>query len=80
MYVAQENVMLDHPSEPLQHPMIDELFDGFDVAVGAYRPNAALLSRYDANAVDNDADAAEPVEPASTEDTVPERIGKRAFE
>eukprot|EP00966_Prymnesium_polylepis_P086007 1990570-Prymnesium_polylepis.2 len=47
-YVAQEHVMPDTPSEPLQHPMIDELFSGFDAAAGAYSPNAALRSRYPA--------------------------------
>ena len=42
MYVAQENVVLDTPSEPLLHPLINEMFSDFDVARGRFNPSDAL--------------------------------------
>ena len=35
-YVAQENVVPDTPSEPIQHPLADEIFDHFDAGRGVY--------------------------------------------
>ena len=45
-YVAQENILADTPSEPLQHPMTDEMFDHFDSGEGRFVPNALLRSQY----------------------------------
>mmetsp|Transcript_21784 Transcript_21784/g.54290 ORF Transcript_21784/g.54290 Transcript_21784/m.54290 type:complete len:429 (-) Transcript_21784:320-1606(-) len=45
-YVAQENIMRDTPSEPLQHPMIAELFAGFDSSTGSFQPKEALQDRF----------------------------------
>ena len=45
-YVAQENIMLDTPSEPVQHPMINEMFDDFDAPNGRFVPNSLLRSQY----------------------------------
>ena len=42
MYVAQENIVLDTPSEPLLHPLINEMFSDFDVERGQFNPNPAL--------------------------------------
>mmetsp|Transcript_43476 Transcript_43476/g.90698 ORF Transcript_43476/g.90698 Transcript_43476/m.90698 type:complete len:460 (-) Transcript_43476:346-1725(-) len=43
MYVAQENILPDSPSEPLRHPLIDEFFTGFDAETGRFTatPKAA---------------------------------------
>ena len=45
-YVAQENILPDTPSEPLQHPMASEMFEGFDLEKGRFVPNALLRSQY----------------------------------
>ena len=42
MYVAQENVVPDTPSEPLLHPLINEMFSDFDVARGRFNPSSDL--------------------------------------
>jgi hemimethylated DNA binding protein len=42
MYVAQENVVPDTPSEPLLHPLINEMFSDFDVARGRFNPSPEL--------------------------------------
>lgn len=49
-YVAQENILPDTPSEPLQHPMVSEMFDEFDAANGRFVPNAQLRAQYPAEA------------------------------
>lgn len=38
--------MLDNPSEPLQHSMIDELFSHFDAESGQFKPKAELRARF----------------------------------
>ena len=45
-YVAQENIMPDFPSEPLQHPMVAEMFGSFDAAAGRHVPSDGLRSQY----------------------------------
>ena len=46
-YVAQENIMIDTPSEPRSHPMLAELFEPFlDGGRGRYVPTAELRERY----------------------------------
>ena len=41
-YVAQENVILDTPSDPLNHPLIEEMFASFDVQAGRFIPSPSL--------------------------------------
>ena len=45
---AQENILTDAPSEPVQHPMVDEMFEGFDLERGRFVPNAQLRVQYPA--------------------------------
>ena len=45
-YVAQENIMPDFPSEPLQHPMVAEMFGSVDAAAGRREPSDGLRSQY----------------------------------
>uniref|UniRef100_A0A7S0L7E7 MRH domain-containing protein n=1 Tax=Coccolithus braarudii TaxID=221442 RepID=A0A7S0L7E7_9EUKA len=45
-YVAQENILLDTPSEPLFHPMLDEMFDAFNDVEGKFTPNDNLRNRF----------------------------------
>jgi len=45
-YVAQENILTDAPSEPVQHPMVEEMFEGFDAERGRFVPNAQLREQY----------------------------------
>ena len=49
-YVAQENILPDTPPEPLQHPMVSEMFDEFDAANGRFVPNSQLRAQYPAEA------------------------------
>jgi len=45
-YVAQENIVIDTPPEPLQHPIINEMFSNFDATLGRYQPSAELRAKY----------------------------------
>jgi len=47
-YVAQENISLDRPSEPLQHPgvTVPGLFERFDAARGKFEPSAELRDQF----------------------------------
>ena len=44
--MAQENILTDAPSEPVQHPMVEEMFEGFDAERGRFVPNAQLREQY----------------------------------
>jgi len=47
-YVAQENVLVDTPSEALFHPLIDEMFTRFDAESGRFEPSDSLLAEAEA--------------------------------
>mmetsp|Transcript_33932 Transcript_33932/g.56093 ORF Transcript_33932/g.56093 Transcript_33932/m.56093 type:complete len:441 (+) Transcript_33932:115-1437(+) len=49
-YVAQENVLPDTPPEPLNHPLVDEMFTTFDSALGRFVPSSALRAEYEVEA------------------------------
>lgn len=52
-YVAQENIVIDTPSEALQHPIIDEMFSHFDADVGRFQPADDLRAKYPSQASTN---------------------------
>jgi len=39
-YVAERNMVLDHSNEPVNHPLVDEFFDGF--GEGSYRVDRTI--------------------------------------
>lgn len=41
-YVSEQNLLVDDSREPVNHPMVDELFDGQDA--GHYRPRRGLAN------------------------------------
>jgi heat shock protein HspQ len=41
-YVSEQNLLVDDSHEPVNHPMVDELFDGHDA--GQYRPRRGLAN------------------------------------
>ncbi len=41
-YVSEQNLLLDDSREPVNHPMVDELFEGRDA--GHYRPRRGLAN------------------------------------
>ena len=45
-YVAQENIVLDTPAQPLQHPLVSEMFDSFVQSEGRFEPSARLRREY----------------------------------
>mmetsp|Transcript_10117 Transcript_10117/g.23066 ORF Transcript_10117/g.23066 Transcript_10117/m.23066 type:complete len:283 (-) Transcript_10117:79-927(-) len=52
-YVAQENIVIDTPSEALQHPIIDDMFSHFDADVGRFQPADDLRAKYPSQASTN---------------------------
>ena len=77
-YVAQENIMPDFPSEPLQHPMVAEMFGSFDAAAARDVPSDGLRSQYPLPTEEAAAEEAAAEKAAAADDAAAEAAAAKA--